>query len=203
MYELFNKNNVGVVKHQRTNDGITQYPSDEVAAFFNECGGCSFNLGLYRTHNFNSSLRWAINISDFFPKYKHKIIPFGYDWVGRQFAIDTQKKGVIYMFDPATAEDFELEQSLAQFHNEDLVYDRETTLAEQTFIEVLKILNIKEVDYDACAGYKIPLFLGGMDDIKNYELSEIEVYWEIQRQIYMQIKDLPPGTKINSIKFDT
>jgi hypothetical protein len=200
MYELFIKNNIPKDKQVFENKSLTENLGDDIKMLFEECGGYSFRNGLYRVHNPNSSLHWAILISNYFTKYK-KIIPFGYDWMGRQFAIDRNKENCILMFDPATAEDFELNQNLISFHNHDLVDERESFLAEQLFNQVIISLGINEINYDECAGYKVPLFLNGSDALDNYEISNMEVYWEMQCQIYLQIKDLPPGTKINSIKF--
>jgi hypothetical protein len=112
-----------------------------------------------------------------------------------------QRENYILMFDPATAEDFELNQGLEEFHNKDLVNERESALAENLFHELLKFLRLSEVAYSDCLGYKKPLLLGGTDTTDNYELTDIEVYWEFQRQIYLQTKDLPEGTKIDTIIF--
>lgn len=40
-----------------------------------------------------------------------------------------------------------------------------------------------KIEYGRCAGYVIPLFLGGADDITNLEDSDMEVYWNIMTQI--------------------
>lgn len=34
----------------------------------------------------------------------------------------------------------------------------------------------KDIQNGQCVGYKIPLFLGGTDDISNLELSDVDVY---------------------------
>jgi hypothetical protein len=199
MYELFIKNNNPKDKQVLENKSLTENMDINIETLFNECGGYSFRNGLYRIHNPTSSLHWAILISSYFTKYK-KIIPFGYDWMGRQFAIDMNRANYILMFDPATAEDFELKGSLASFHNQDLVHEREPLLAERLFNQVIMSLGIDDINYNDCAGYKVPLFLNGSETLDNYEISNMEVYWEIQCQIYIQIKNLPPGTKIDSIK---
>jgi hypothetical protein len=33
-----------------------------------------------------------------------------------------------------------------------------------------------EPNYDQCVGYKKPLFLAGVDDVENIELSDLDVY---------------------------
>ena len=46
-------------------------------------------------------------------------------------------------------------------------------------------------------GYKILPILGGEYEPENFELTDIEVHFELSGQIHKQIKDLPDGTKVN------
>ncbi|MFD1001463.1 T6SS immunity protein Tdi1 domain-containing protein [Ohtaekwangia kribbensis] len=175
---------------------------DKLRALMAQLGGSSLDNGLYRVHTFSSSYYWESIIGNYFAAYKDKICPFSFDWMGRQFALDLKTPDRILMFDPATAEDFLLNESLEVFHNETLVDDRLETLAEDNFLEALKSLKKPRINFDQCIGYKKPLFLGGVDSFENYEVADLEVYWDIQSQIYHQIKNLPPGTKINSVSFE-
>ena len=59
-----------------------------------------------------------------------------------------------------------------------------------------KTLGAKE-----CFGYKIPPVLGGKYEPDNFEPTDLSVHFGILGQIHFQIKDLPPGTKIDKIKF--
>src|SRR4051812_23495728 len=83
-------------------------------------GGLSIDLGSFRIHTYESAQKWADIIMESFPQYKNEIIPFGFDWLGRQYAINRNQDNLIIMFDGATGEDFELEQSLEDFFNEEL-----------------------------------------------------------------------------------
>lgn len=49
--------------------------------------------------------------------------------------------------------------------------------------------------------YKKLIVLGGDYTPDNFEPTDIEVHFSFAGQIHQQVKDLPPGTKINSIKF--
>ena len=40
-----------------------------------------------------------------------------------------------------------------------------------------------ELKFNEVVAYKIPLWLGGKDDSSNYEISDAEVNWEINRQL--------------------
>lgn len=169
---------------------------------FEECGGLSFLNGLYRVHDANSSGYWSNLVAAYFPEYKDRIAPFGYDWMGRQFAAILTNPDLLLMFDPATAESFHLERSLVLFHNEDFITERNDLFSQDQFNDALRRLDRKEIGYNDCIGYKTPLFLGGIDTIENLEITNLEVYWEIQRQVYQQIRNLPPGTKIGKIRFE-
>lgn len=164
-------------------------------------GGDTFNNGLYRIHSFESSVRWALIIADYFNHYRHKIYPFGFDWMGRQFCLSTSND-ILFMFDPATAESFELRQTLTLLHNEDFVNDTDNMLSINLFNKVLTFYKLQSIGYNECLGYKVPLFLGGKDNIDNYELQDMEVYWYIENQLYNKVKDLPVGTKIGNIKIE-
>jgi hypothetical protein len=139
----------------------------ELSALFEECGGRCYGGGLYKIHSLGSSLYWSMLISNYFPKYTGKILPFGFDWMGRQFCIDKVNGKLIFMFDPATAEDFEVHTTLVEFLNSDLVNDRDNTVSETQFHEALQYLGLSKIQYHECLGYKIPLFLSGEDKITN------------------------------------
>ncbi len=175
----------------------------ELFELMNSFGGSSFNNGLYRIHSFKSSMQWSLLIAEYFNQYNHKIYPFSFDWMGRQFCLSISNSNTIYMFDPATGEDFELQQTIYSFHNEDLVNDTDDMLAINLFKKVLAFYKINNIGYNKCMGYKTPLFLGGKDGIENYEIQDMEVYWHITNQLYKQVKDLPGGTKIKNINFNS
>ena len=46
-------------------------------------------------------------------------------------------------------------------------------------------------------GYKKLPILGGKYEPENFELTDIEVHFELSGQIHRQVKDLPKGTKVN------
>ncbi|MDR3668691.1 MAG: DUF1851 domain-containing protein [Ignavibacteriaceae bacterium] len=162
------------------------FPSDFIS-LIKECGGFSFRNGLYRTHTLESSIKWGLIISKFFPGYPG-CLPFGYDWMGCQLCVHRNYENNIYMFDAATGKDYSAKSSLNDFHNEGLIYDRTSYLSEPIFIEALEFLKLKKISYQNCLGFKIPLFLGGTDSFDNYESTDMEVYWEIQGQLFSQIK---------------
>lgn len=161
-------------------------------------GGSTFDHGLYRVHSFSGSLKWSLLIADFFNDYSGKIYPFGYDWMGRQFCSSTSGS-MLFMFDPATAESFELEQTIGSLHDDDFTSDKDGMLVSVMFERLLYENKLTGIKYNECFGYKVPLFLGGKDSLENYEVQDLEVYWHIQNQLFKKIKELPAGTKIGNI----
>ena len=54
---------------------------------------------------------------------------------------------------------------------------------------------------DQCYGYKIPPFLGGAYDLENIEPTDLNIHYDLLAELWRQVKDLPPGTKIDSVTF--
>jgi hypothetical protein len=205
-FEEFLKGGFTVIKH----DEIFPAQVDDakknlsnVADYLKFCfqilGGMSIENGLFRIHTFGSSYVWTEYIYNYFDKYKGKVYPFGYDWMGRQFVVSLSDRNKIYMLDPATGEDFEMEQSVEGFLNDDVVNYQEETFNKDFFNNLL-IDKKQNLGFDQCFGFIKPLFLGGKDEMNNYEVTDMEVYWEFNYQIFLKIRNLPPGAKINEIK---
>jgi len=199
MYESFiDANNLEKIVVQRDENIIS---NEAIRTLFVECGGSNFRNGLYKIHTPKTSIHWGALIRNAYPLYEASVIPFAYDWMGRQFAVDYRRGDVIQVFDSATVEYFEIYKNLVTFHNELLVSEREDVLSETLFSNLMAHLKRNKLNYDECICHKKPLFLGGTDDPDNFEVSNIEVYWDFQHQIFDQIKNLHPGTKINAIKW--
>ena len=162
-------------------------------------GGKTLNNGLYRIHTFKSSLFWSSVIAEYFTKYTNKIHPFGFDWMGRQFCINAENQKKLLMFDPATGENFVLEQDLLALHDDDFVKETDDMLGIDLFNRLLEYYDLNEISYEECLGYKVPLFLNGKDSIENYEKWNLEVYWHFQHTLYEETKRYPNGTIIKSV----
>jgi hypothetical protein len=173
----------------------------EFFVLLDQCGGVTLNKGLYRIHSFESSIKWAFKIGEYFDQYRHRIYPFGFDWMGRQFCLSTTDD-ILYMFDPAAGQVFELRQTLLLLHNDDFVNNTDDMLSVNLFYKVLSFYSMSSIAYNQCLGYKIPLFLGGRDEIDNYNLQDIEVYWHIESELYKKAKYLPEGTAVKNIKIE-
>jgi len=171
--------------------------SVQMQSLINQYAGATFDHGLFRIHNQGSFYRWTKLAFEYFKKFDGFALVFGFDWMGRQFALnEPENSNVILMLDPATAEAFELEASLEEFFNTDLVEGKEDFL-EATKFQTINKRAKTDLPFDHCVGFIKPLFLGGKDEILNLEDSDMEVYWELNRQIYFKTKNLPPGTSVN------
>jgi hypothetical protein len=164
--------------------------SSGAVTFMKEFQGQTFKEGLYRVHKASELDKWNHIVYEAFPFYSNKIFCFSYDWLGRHFALDftrmSEGEPMILMLEPGTGEALAIPSTFLSFHEEELVEYPDAALANDFFNEWKKE-NSKPVDHSNCVGYKVPLFLGGEDEISNLEVSDMEVYWGIMGQLIKRI----------------
>jgi hypothetical protein len=179
--------------------GVEGYP--ELARDFS---GTTFGDGLYRFHDHGSGRRALDFILDAFPEFSNQVCPFGYDWLGRQFAVDSGRIEVgqpqVMLLEPGTGDALDIPASFAAFHNEVLTEYPDAALATE-FFHAWSSRNASAVPLgrDQCAGYLVPLFLGGKDEVENLAVSDIQVYWSICGQLRHGTRNLPLGATINEL----
>lgn len=160
----------------------------------NTFGGKSFNKGLYRLHPLSDVDKWNNNVIQAFPEFNGRITCFGYDWLGRQFALDNQRlengQPQILMFEPGTGEVLEIPRNIVQFHDEEIPEYHDSCLASEFFEDWISS-NPDGLKHNECVGYKVMLFLGGEDTLRNLEKGDMDVYWSICSQLILKTKDLP------------
>ncbi|RVU35270.1 DUF1851 domain-containing protein [Hwanghaeella grinnelliae] len=159
--------------------------------FFAEFSGRSFNNGLYRTHSAGAIQEWNDIVCIAFPEFSNRIMCFGYDWLGRQFALDLRRgkssEPSVLMFEPGTGYALDIEVNFVEFHESEVEIHKDECLAVGFYNEWLNAGN-EPISHDKCAGYIVPLFLSGKDTIENLELSDMEVYWVVLGQVLQQVK---------------
>jgi len=170
--------------------------------FMGKFGGQSFRNGLYRVIESHSINQWLDRVSLAFPEYRTRVTCFGYDWLGRVFALDSARSeqgqpGVI-LLEPGTGASLVIPANLETFHDEELQTHGEAALAISFYNKWLQSGGAAPRHHQ-CIGYNVPLFLGGVDDIDNLSLTEIEVYWHVSAQLIQQTRGLPPGTRIGKV----
>lgn len=165
---------------------------------------CSFQNGIYRLHDAQTGPRADAWVAESFPRFASRACPFGYDWLGRQFAVDSRRleggEPLVLLFEPGTGQTLEIPFSFTAFHErlDDL---REPALAA-SFFESWAQSNpdLIPLAVTQCVGYKVPLFLGGKDTLENLEVIDLEVYWSISGQLRAGARVLPPGTSIGHVR---
>lgn len=174
----------------------------EVDQLLEQFGGRSFNQGMYRIISAGAVARWTERATDAFPRFVGRVTPFGLDWLGRLFALDSARhvQGVtaVVMLEPGTGQALEVPCGLVAFHDAELIQYGEEALAE-SFYKKWRATGGAAPHVAQCVGYKKPLFLGGSDTTDNLELVKLEVYWEISAQLLNKTRDLPIGTNLNNI----
>lgn len=172
--------------------------------FAAEFAGASFESGLYRVHDDQTGPLTMALITAAFPEFSTRACPFGYDWLGRQFALDSSRvernEPQVLLLEPGTGEALEIPVSLAQFHNEELTEHADAALAS-SFYQSWSWANRESLPLgrEQCVGYGVPLFLGGSDDIENLEVIDLDVYWTLSGQLRQGIVQLPPGASISGV----
>lgn len=160
------------------------FSEDKYNAFISYLGGRAFGNGLFNSFSFENISKWNEIVVNSYSDFKDKYKLFGYDWLGRCFAIDLRNEtyGAVIMFEVGTADILEIPCSLEEFLENEIPLFSDACLAKTFFHEWIKNTGEK-LSYGRCAGYKIPLFLGGEDTIHNLENSDMEVYWDIITQL--------------------
>ncbi|MCR6487295.1 DUF1851 domain-containing protein [Amycolatopsis sp. OK19-0408] len=153
---------------------------EPVGAFLRQYHGREFGSGVYRVHD-SASVAVFGSVLEMFPVWTGRVVPFGFDWLGRQFAFEPAAEQVL-LFEPGTAEVLEIPGGFAAFHEEVLLDEPEAALAASFFEEWVTTAG-KPPAWGSCAGYQVPLFLGGADTVANLEEIDLDVYWSLTAQI--------------------
>jgi hypothetical protein len=168
---------------------------------FSKYEGCSFEKGLYRLHKLNNIKQWNNMVLQAFPEFEGRIECFGYDWLGRHFALDLARleagEAQILMLEPGTCEVLEIPCNFIEFHNEEIPNYHDACLASNFYSEWLS-KHPMNLSSEECIGYKVLLFLGGEDTISNLEKGNMDVYWSLCTELIRQTKNLPEGTVIRN-----
>ena len=155
-------------------------------------GGTTFSNGLLRIHTFESSNKWTDLLTNkYYKEFSGKLYCFAFNWQGCMFCINSSNTE-LFIFDPATCEYFSLENAnIEDFFNSIIFdYDDETFITDY-FNETLQHLEMNQIEFKNSFGHRKPLFLGGIDDVENYEVIDTEVLWDLQIQIAENINEIP------------
>jgi hypothetical protein len=174
--------------------------------FAEKFAGCSFEEGLYRIHDASTGPAGTQLLRDAFPAFRDRAVPFGFDWLGRQFALDRERvrdrSPLILLLEPGMGKALEIPLTFVAFH-EQLDELREPALAGSFFLR-WAAANPADLPLSSnvCVGYRIPLFLSGKDTVDNLEVVDFDVYWTLCGQLRGGTQQVQVGTAIKQITGD-
>ena len=157
-------------------EGENSFASEE--AFREKLGGESFLNGMYRLFRKDQLEKWTGIVEEAFPAHRGGIEVFGYDWFGQIYAVDKKTKMVVW-FQPGTGDVLDIPADFVSFHEEEIVANPEDALVSRYFEYWFENSGRRILKHNECVGYKVPLYLNGVDDLENLEVSDMEVYWGI------------------------
>ena len=125
------------------------------------------------------------------PGRRGQLFVFAYDWMGRQFAFDNERKNdrgeaEIGMLEPGTGELLQIPAVFHVFIEKVLIDQARAALAERFYDEWRKKIK-KQLRHHECAGYAVPLFLNGEDNVENLEIVDVQIYLSLMGQMSSQI----------------
>jgi hypothetical protein len=135
----------------------------------------------------------------------HRAIPFGFDWLGRPFAVDRDRTGasghLCLLLEPGTGQALDLPFTAIELHQDGLIDLTEAALA----VDFYRRWRHEADDPDPlaaaeCIGYRIPLFLGGADEPPNLERTDMAVYWSLVGQLSHHAAAIDPGTPFVGVR---
>jgi Domain of unknown function (DUF1851) len=159
--------------------------------------------GAYRLHKSADIEHFTQLAHAAFPDLSKRVECFGADWLGRQFAHDhgrlRGKEPLVLMLEPGTGEALEIPADYSEFHAHELIEQAEA-VAATSFFGQWRSAGGAPPSYDQCVGYRIPLFLGGQDDISNLEIIDFDVYWTMVAQLLTKARQMPVGTTLHHVE---
>jgi hypothetical protein len=174
-------------------------PEATPGALRTAAGGRTFAKGLYRIHTADSASAMLRHLDAAFPDAPPHTMPYGYDWLGRQFCARADEASApSLMFEPGTAEMLEIPAPFSEIHDHEFVDYGDAALAQGFFTAYIASGGTAPA-VGQCVGYKTPLFLGGVDGVQNLELIDMDVYWHLIGQLIRRVQGRPAGTGIESV----
>lgn len=171
--------------------------ADSVDQLLEQIGGMSFCHGLYRVHTPADVPAWNATVSTGWKETAGRVRVFAYDWLGRQFAWFGDR--MILQFSAGDLEFNEIPADLVGFHNEELVTYRQEALA-YAFYEAWLESGGAPPRFSQCVGYQKPLFLGGVDEVRNLDAIDLDVYWTICAPLIAKARQVGIGGTVGNIE---
>lgn len=145
--------------------------------------------GIFGIFLLSETRKWNEDVKEYFG-LNVDIEIFGYDWQGNCYGVKKAKDEVL-LFEVGTCEILSLSCNTLNFMDDISNGICREYLAKSFFDEWNEKMNPEHLtlQYGKCIGYKIPLFMGGKDDVSNLEYSDLEVYWCVLTEIKRRLKE--------------
>lgn len=120
--------------------------------------------------------------------WQRRYFVFAYDWQARLLAFDLGRvqdgQPLVSMLDTGTGKALNSRSTFKEFIVSELPAHSSGLLDEPNLKTWISSGGQVPLPHQ-CVGYKVPLFLGGKDEIENTEISDIDVYVSLQGQLFM------------------
>jgi hypothetical protein len=174
-------------------------------ALMGQYAGRSFGGGIYRLHSEESGARADEWVQVAFPEIPGGVRCFGYDWLGVQYALDSNlsRKGepIVLSLEFAIGDIRDPGVTFAELHDDEFV-ENPTGAPSKPAFEAWAARHPETfpLEHGLCVGHRVPLFLGGADDEANEALVDLDVHLSINAQIRRQIQGLPDGAPVSAVR---
>ncbi len=165
---------------------------DIVYKLISKSGGDIFENGMFQILTFKKVDLWTNLITEtYFDEFRNQLVCFAITWQGCLLAVNEDNTS-IFLFDPATCEYFELEEtSLEDFFKTVFFEVEDELIYVEGFRNSLQFLKLNILDSEKSIAHKTSLFLGGEDVLENLEVIDSEVLWDMQIQIAEGLNEIP------------
>jgi hypothetical protein len=183
------------------------FESDRIARFFGGHARPSYNNGVLRMIlpggnpdlvGWNGPEGWQSDWPD-----AKGMVAFAYDWLGRLYAVDKfgtwGERGQVGRLVPGTGSIEATDIPVDNFLFDRLPSEHEDFLSEDYWRDWLAAGG-SPLAADQCVGYRIPLMLGGEDDVPNLEVVSLRVYLSSCGQLAAQLPEA--GTEITGVRLE-
>ena len=153
---------------------------NSVDMFLKKVSGKTFFNGMFRFFKFDEKNKWNGIATEYFSDYLNNIDVVCYDWLGRVFALSKFTNTIVF-FEPGTGDVYDTDANIEQFFNSVVIEYTNDCFASNFFREWYESAKEYQLKSNECASYVIPLFMNGEDSVKNLEVCDMEVHWEMMR----------------------
>ena len=177
-----------------------------VAGVVDALGGVTLADGLYRVFDADGVRAWTAAAGEAFPSCAGRVTVFAADWLGRLLAADADRRDpsgreLVLLLEPGTGEVLEVPCTVEQVHTQELLEAPDALVAADLYAQWRRASgDDAPLALSECVGYRIPLLLGGADEVENLERCDMAVYWSLAGQVAQQVAGLPDGTPITSVR---